>query len=81
MHSAMDSHDCLGPAKERADSRGQVVERVAVLGEDDELASLAAPVDVSEIAVFEDRPQLGPLAIGRRRAHARSKLSQVGGGS
>ena len=41
---AVDGHDRLGPAERDPDPLREVVERVAVLGEDDELAGLAVAV-------------------------------------
>ena len=57
-HAAVDRLDRLGPAEQRADPAREVVERVAVLGEDDQLAPLIAPGGRRERVVLEDRAQL-----------------------
>ena len=60
-HSAVDRLDGLRSAQERSDPAGEVVQSVAMLGEDDELASLVIgtrPARHGERVVLEDRPQL-----------------------
>ena len=57
-HAAVDRLDRLGPAEQRSDPAREVVERVAVLGEDDQLAPLVARAGGRERVVLEDRAQL-----------------------
>ena len=51
------------PADQRADPRGEVVQGVAVLGEDDELARPAVGIS-RECFVLENPAELGPLSVG-----------------
>ena len=76
-HAAVDRLHRLRPAEQRPDPAREVVERVAVLGEHDQLAPLLAGSIRGERVVLEDRPQLRPLAIGLRRPDARSGLDQI----
>ena len=77
-HAAVDRLDGLGPAEQRADPAHEVVQRVAVLGEDDELAPPVRSVARDgERVVLEDRAQLRPLAVGVRCAHSRGGLDEV----
>ena len=61
--AAVNDDDRLGPSEECPDALGQIVQRVAMLGEDDELAPM--PVGVEHLRVVLQEPgQLIPLAIG-----------------
>jgi hypothetical protein len=69
--AAVDRDDRLGTAEERADPLDEVVEGVAVFGEDDELAP--APRGVLHLGFVLEQPrELGPLRVG-------PELSDVGG--
>ncbi len=59
----MDRDDRLRPPEERADPLDEIVERVAVLGEDDELAPSAT--GIAHLGrLLEERRELGPLRVG-----------------
>lgn len=67
-HAAMDRTDCARAADQRCDAVGEVIEGVAMLGEDDELAG--PPVVVGgERVVLEDLGEFAPLAIGAEIAN------------
>ncbi len=76
-HPAMDRHDRLRPAEQGADLVDQVVQGVAVLGEDDDLATFPR-VTTDQALVGQDGAQLGPLAVGARVPHPAGQLGQVG---
>ena len=67
--TAVDDDDGLGPAEPRPDAVGQIVQRVARLGEDDQLAAVA--VAIGHQRVVEDIVELGPLGVGARPAQHR----------
>ena len=67
-HAALDGEHRAGVAQERADLPGEVVERVLVLREDDEL--LAAPVRAEHVGVvLQEARELLPLAVLAAHAH------------
>ena len=76
MDPAVDGDNGLGTAEVADEAADQVSERVAVLGEDDELASSVArrPKPV------EQSPELHPLGIRARLSNAGSQLLQIGEG-
>ena len=58
----MDGHDRLVPAEERANLPGQIVQRVLMLGKDDQL--FAAAVRAEHLAVILQKPRkLVPLSV------------------
>ena len=59
----MDGLDGAWPADQGADPRSEIVEGVAVLGEDDELSGPAVGIG-REGFVLEDPAEFGPLAVG-----------------
>ena len=77
-HPTVNRLDRLRPAQQGADPSREVLERVAVLGEDDQLAPLVARAGAGERVSLEDRAQLRPLAVGVGGADARGSLDQIG---
>ena len=72
-HAAVDDDDRLGPPEQGADPLGQVVQGVAVLGEDDELA--AVPVGVEHLGVvLEQSREFVPFAVGAGLADPRGPV-------
>ena len=61
-HSAVNCFDRIGLADEGSDPVDQIIEGVAVFGENDELPGPAVLVN-REGLVLQDRAQLGPLAV------------------
>ena len=76
-HASVDRLDRVRLAEQGADLALEVVQGVAVLGEDDELPR--PPVAVrGQRVVLEDRGQLGPLAVGAGLADLLGGLDEVG---
>jgi len=71
-HAAVNRDDRLGLAEERADPLGQVVQGVAVLGEDDEFAAVPGGVEHFRV-VLEQAGQLVPFLIGVRLPHLQGR--------
>ena len=75
--AAVNDDDGLGAADEGANPLGQVVQRVAMLGEDDELAAM--PVGVEHLGVVLEQPgELVPFAVGAGLPDPECELLQVG---
>lgn len=75
--AAVDDHHRVVAAQHVADLGGQIVEGVAVLGEDDELAGPAVVVAAQQVAVDDQGTQLGPLAVLPEVAHPGGARHQV----
>ncbi len=73
LHAAMDDHHCFLAAEQCSDLAFEVVERVTVLGEHDELAWLAGRV---ELVRLQDVAKLDPLLVLARRAEIRGEHLQ-----
>ena len=75
--AAVDGDHGLRPAEHDADLVDQVVERVAVLGEDDELAAVAVHVEHLAVVLQQAR-ELLPLLVAAGDAHLVGELLQAG---
>ena len=75
--AAVDGDHGLRPAEHDADLLDQVVERVAVLGEDDELAAVAVHVEHLAVVLQQAR-ELLPLLVAAGDAHLVGELLQAG---
>ena len=72
--AAVNDDDGLGPSDECPDPLGEIIQRVAMLGEDDELAAM--PVGVEHLRVVLQEPgQLIPLAIGSGLPYTQSDVA------
>ena len=60
--AAVDLNHGLRPAQQAGDLAGQVVQRVAVFGEDDDLAAVAVRIE-HQLTVLQDLRQLAPLLV------------------
>ena len=79
-HAAVDRLDRLGPAEQRADPAREVVERVAVLGEDDQLAPLLAVASVARVLssrIVRSSDHLRSVSDARTRAAALIRSREV----
>ena len=63
----MDGDERFGRAKERAEPLGQIVQRVAVFGEDDQLAPVALGVEHLGVVLEEGRSSSHFLSVPLRR--------------
>ena len=73
---AVDGHHGFGTAEQRPNPFGQIIQGVAVLGEDGELA--AVPMRVEHLGiVLQQARQLVPLAVSARLADFEGDLFQV----
>src|SRR5208337_1747247 len=74
--AAMNDDDCLGPSNECSYAFGKIVQGVAMLGEDDELAPMPVGVEHRRV-VLQEPGQLIPLAIGSGLPYTQSDALQV----
>lgn len=75
-HLAVDGHDCFGPTEQATQLVDQIVQRVAMLREDDELS--APPMAVEHLSgVLQEVGELLPFAVGTRPAHLIRQLLQL----
>ena len=68
-HPTVDLDHRLRPAEQCSDAAGQVVERVAMLGEDDQLPALPRFVEHLRLTVLQQLGKARPLRIGSGQAH------------
>src|SRR3990172_3146711 len=71
-HPAVDRDNCLVSSEEGSDALGQVIERVPVLGEDDQLPSRSPRIE-HLLLLLQELRELVPLAIRPRSPDLRCK--------
>jgi len=73
---AVNGDEGLGPADESPDSIGEIIQGVAVLGEDDELPAMAVGVEHLRV-VLEQPGEFIPLPVGPGLANSKRELFEV----
>ncbi len=72
----MDGRNSFRPAKKRTDAILEVVQGIAVFGEDNELAAVPMRVEHFRL-VLQQLGKLVPFAVGLRLAHGKGGLFQI----